>query len=40
VLARHLAAGRPAFSSLIIKGLAAPELLMEVDIKAVIEGGF
>jgi enamine deaminase RidA (YjgF/YER057c/UK114 family) len=29
----------PAFSALIVKGLASPELLMEVDITAVIADG-
>jgi enamine deaminase RidA (YjgF/YER057c/UK114 family) len=29
----------PAFSALIVKGLASPELLMEVDVTAVIGDG-
>jgi enamine deaminase RidA (YjgF/YER057c/UK114 family) len=37
VLARHLAGARCAFSSVVIKGLAAPELLMEVDIVAAVK---
>jgi enamine deaminase RidA (YjgF/YER057c/UK114 family) len=37
VLAR-LSGASPAFSALIVKGLASPELLMEVDITAVVGG--
>jgi enamine deaminase RidA (YjgF/YER057c/UK114 family) len=36
---RLLAPTTPAFSAVIVKGLASPELLMEVDISAVIPGG-
>ena len=36
---RRLAPATPAFSAVIVKGLASPELLMEVDISAVIPGG-
>jgi enamine deaminase RidA (YjgF/YER057c/UK114 family) len=34
VVGRHLGAHRPALSQLIVKGLASPELLMEIDIVA------
>jgi enamine deaminase RidA (YjgF/YER057c/UK114 family) len=36
---RRLAPATPAFSAVVLKGLASPELLMEVDISAVIPGG-
>jgi enamine deaminase RidA (YjgF/YER057c/UK114 family) len=36
---RRLAPATPAFSAVVVKGLASPELLMEVDISAVIPGG-
>lgn len=36
VVLRRLAGVTPAFSALVIKGLASPELLMEVDIAAVV----
>jgi enamine deaminase RidA (YjgF/YER057c/UK114 family) len=36
VVTRHLAGAQPAFSQMIVKGLASPELLVEVDITAVI----
>lgn len=36
---RRLGSATPAFSAVVLKGLASPELLMEVDISAVIEGG-
>ena len=39
VVLRRLAGVRPAFSAVIVKGLASPELLMEVDITAVAGGG-
>ena len=39
VVLRRLKGVTPAFSSLIVKGLASPELLMEVDITAVIADG-
>ncbi|MBV9786104.1 MAG: hypothetical protein JO264_20060 [Acidisphaera sp.] len=35
VVLRHLAGVAPAFSAVVVKGLASPELLMEVDITAV-----
>jgi enamine deaminase RidA (YjgF/YER057c/UK114 family) len=34
VIARHLGGHRPALSALVIKGLASPDLLMEIDIVA------
>ena len=36
---RRLADAEPAFTSVIVKGLASPELLMEVDITAIKDGG-
>ena len=36
VILGRLSGVNPAFSALIVKGLASPELLMEVDITAVI----
>ncbi len=39
VVLRRLEGVTPAFSALIVKGLASPELLMEVDITAVIADG-
>jgi enamine deaminase RidA (YjgF/YER057c/UK114 family) len=39
VVHRHLGPAAPCLSTLIVKGLASPELLMEVDITAVIRGG-
>lgn len=39
VVLRRLNGANPAFSALIVKGLASPELLMEVDITAVIADG-
>jgi len=36
VILARLSGASPAFSALIIKGLASPELLMEVDITAVV----
>jgi enamine deaminase RidA (YjgF/YER057c/UK114 family) len=39
VALRRLSGINPAFSALIVKGLASPELLMEVDITAVIADG-
>jgi enamine deaminase RidA (YjgF/YER057c/UK114 family) len=39
VILGRLSGVNPAFSALIVKGLASPELLMEVDITAVIEDG-
>jgi enamine deaminase RidA (YjgF/YER057c/UK114 family) len=39
VALRRLSGASPAFSALIVKGLASPELLMEVDITAVIADG-
>lgn len=39
VVLRRLSGTNPAFSALIVKGLASPELLMEVDITAVIADG-
>ena len=36
VVLGRLRAAAPAFSALIVKGLASPELLMEVDVAAVI----
>ena len=39
VVLRRLQGVNPAFSALIVKGLASPELLMEVDITAVIADG-
>ncbi len=36
VVLRHLGVASPAFSAFVVKGLASPELLMEVDISAVI----
>lgn len=36
---RRLGSATPAFSAVVLKGLASPELLMEVDISAVIQGG-
>ena len=36
---RRLADPAPAFTSVIVKGLASPELLMEVDITAIKDGG-
>ena len=39
VALRRLSGVNPAFSALIAKGLASPELLMEVDITAVIADG-
>ena len=35
VVMRRLAGTSPAFTSVIVKGLASPELLMEVDIVAI-----
>jgi enamine deaminase RidA (YjgF/YER057c/UK114 family) len=35
VVLRHLARATPCFNTLVVKGLASPELLMEVDITAV-----
>jgi enamine deaminase RidA (YjgF/YER057c/UK114 family) len=35
---RRLGSATPAFSAVVLKGLASPELLMEVDISAVIPG--
>jgi len=35
VVLRHLRDASPAFSAIVVKGLASPELLMEVDITAV-----
>lgn len=39
VVLRRLSGVNPAFSAFIVKGLASPELLMEVDITAVIADG-
>ena len=39
VVLRRLQGVNPAFSALIVKGLASPELLIEVDITAVIADG-
>jgi enamine deaminase RidA (YjgF/YER057c/UK114 family) len=39
VVLRHLGPAAPCLSTLVIKGLASPDLLMEVDIIAVISGG-
>lgn len=39
VVLRRLSSVNPAFSALVVKGLASPELLMEVDITAVIADG-
>ena len=39
VVLRRLEGVLPAFSAVIVKGLASPELLMEVDITAVVGGG-
>jgi enamine deaminase RidA (YjgF/YER057c/UK114 family) len=36
---RRLADAEPAFTSVIVKGLASPELLMEVDITVIKDGG-
>ena len=36
VVLRRLAGAAPAFTAVIVKGLASPELLMEVDIVAII----
>ena len=35
VVLRRLGDATPAFTTLVVKGLASPELLMEVDIVAV-----
>lgn len=35
VVLRHLRAASPAFGAIVVKGLASPELLMEVDVTAV-----
>jgi len=39
VVLKRLAGAKPAFTSVIVKGLAGPELLMEVDIHAICNGG-
>lgn len=39
VIARHLDGVAPAFSEVVVKGLAAPDLLMEVDILALRQTG-
>ncbi len=39
VVLRHLGSATPCLSTFIVKGLASPELLMEVDITAVIRDG-
>jgi enamine deaminase RidA (YjgF/YER057c/UK114 family) len=39
VVLRHLSGVVPAFGAVIVKGLASPDLLMEVDITAEIDGG-
>ena len=36
VVMRNLKGVTPAFSAMVVKGLASPELLMEVDISAVV----
>jgi enamine deaminase RidA (YjgF/YER057c/UK114 family) len=36
VVLQRLGGALPAFSAIVVKGLASPELLMEVDISAVI----
>jgi enamine deaminase RidA (YjgF/YER057c/UK114 family) len=38
VVLRHLGPAAPCLSTLIIKGLASPDLLMEVDITAMVQG--
>jgi hypothetical protein len=38
VILRRLKGVMPAFSAIVIKGLASPELLMEVDITADLGG--
>jgi enamine deaminase RidA (YjgF/YER057c/UK114 family) len=38
VVLRRLAGATPCFTALVVKGLASPELLMEVDITAVVSG--
>ena len=38
VVLRHLGPTAPCLSTLIIKGLASPELVMEVDITAMVQG--
>jgi enamine deaminase RidA (YjgF/YER057c/UK114 family) len=38
IVLRRLSGVRPAFSAVIVKGLASPELLMEVDVTAVLPG--
>ena len=35
IVMRRLGGASPAFTSVIVKGLASPELLMEVDIVAI-----
>jgi enamine deaminase RidA (YjgF/YER057c/UK114 family) len=39
VVLRHLGDAAPCLTTLIIKGLASPDLFMEVDITAVVPGG-
>ena len=39
VVLRRLAGIAPAFTAVIVKGLASPELLMEVDITAILPEG-
>lgn len=39
VIARHLGRAAPAGTGLIVSGLAAPEMLVEIDIDAVVPGG-
>lgn len=39
VVLRHLGTAAPCLTTLIIKGLASPDLFMEVDITAVVPGG-
>lgn len=39
VLARWLNGVRPCQTGLIVNGLARPEMLMEIDVEAVIDGG-
>jgi enamine deaminase RidA (YjgF/YER057c/UK114 family) len=38
IVLRRLSGVRPAFNAVIVKGLASPELLMEVDVTAVLPG--
>jgi enamine deaminase RidA (YjgF/YER057c/UK114 family) len=39
VVLRHLGPAAPCLTTLIVKGLASPDLFMEVDITAMVEGG-